>query len=134
MYLEIDTASRVPIYEQIMDQLRTLVRTERLRPGAPLPSVRQLAADLGINPNTVAKAYGLLGREGLLATTTRRGTSVARTAGDIVHERVGDRLDEAVDRVLDAAARLGIDHDELLKALERRGRRRDVGRSKRSST
>lgn len=134
MYLEIDTASRVPIYAQIMDRIRALVRTHTLRPGAPLPSVRQLAADLEVNPNTVAKAYALLERDGLIQTARRRGTSIAPSARDAARETLSSRLEEAIDRVIEAADSLGIDHDELLTALERRGRRRRRRRAKRSST
>ena len=80
--LEIDTRSAVPIYAQIMDQIRALVRERELVPGDPLPSVRQLAGDLEINPNTVARSYGLLAREGILETARRRGTLIADSARD----------------------------------------------------
>ena len=56
LFLEVDTHGPVPIYEQIMDGIQRLIREEKLLPGVPLPSVRQLASDLEINPNTVARA------------------------------------------------------------------------------
>lgn len=132
-YLEIDTRSSVPVYAQIMDRLRALIRDGRLEPDARLPSVRQLAADLEINPNTVAKAYGLLEREGLLRTARRRGTVVAESARDAARRTADDRLKEAVDRTLEETAALGVDLPELLEVLRRRGRARRKGRRARRS-
>ncbi len=134
IYVEIDTGSQIPIYEQIMDQIRALVRKGTLPTNSPLPSVRQLAADLEVNPNTVAKAYSLLEREGLVRTARRRGTLIAPSARNVAHETVANRLEEAIDRVLEAAASLGVDLTELVEALERHGQKRRDQRSKRSST
>ena len=128
IYLEIDTRSSVPVYAQIMDRVRALIRDGRLEPDARLPSVRQLAADLEINPNTVAKAYGLLEREGLLRTARRRGTVVAESARGAARRTANDRLKEAVDRTLEETAALGVDLPELLEVLQRRGRAQRKGR------
>ncbi len=124
LYVEIDVHSAVPVYEQIMDQIRAAVRAGRLTPGTPLPSVRQLAADLELNPNTVAKAYGLLERDGVLETARRRGTRVAGAAPSKARQAVDLRLQEAVDHVLEHTASLGIEADELLQALQGRLRNR----------
>lgn len=134
VYIEIDTRSQLPIYAQIMDQIRGLVRQGILRPESPLPSVRQLAADLEINPNTVAKAYSLLEREGVVTTARRRGTLIAPSAMHVARKTVGSRLEDAIDRVLETATSLGVDLNELVEALERRSRGRKGQRSKRSST
>jgi len=124
MYLEIDTASSVPVYQQIMDRLRALIRDGRLEAGSRLPSVRQLAADLELNPNTVAKAYAFLEREGLLATARRRGTVVASAGRDVATRTVDQRLEQAVDRTLEETAALGVNLSELVEMLQRRGRTR----------
>lgn len=118
--ITIDTAAETPIYAQIMDRIRALVRDGELRPGAPLPSVRQLAADLEINPNTVAKAYTLLEREGIVRSERRRGTFVAKGAAEPAGRTTHRRLEEAVDRVLDEARRLGIEANDVLEAMARR--------------
>jgi GntR family transcriptional regulator len=123
IYIEIDLESDVPIYAQIMDRIRALVREGDLSTNSPLPSVRQLAADLEINPNTVARAYSLLEREGLVTTARRRGTLIAPAARNVAHKTVSSRLEEAIDRVLDTAASLGVDVDEVVEALERRGQK-----------
>jgi len=119
-YLEIDTRSPVPIYEQIMDRIRGLVRDGELVPDTPLPPVRQLALDLEINPNTVARAYGLLEREGIVTTAGRRGTIVAATAPDRAERTVDERVVRAVDRVIDEASVLGVSLEEFAEVLRRR--------------
>jgi GntR family transcriptional regulator len=118
--LILDAGSVVPAYIQIQDQIRGGVRQGTLRPGAPLPSVRQLAADLGINPNTVAKAYMLLEREGILQTLPRRGTLVAESAPDKARRLAEDRLGDVVDRFLEQAEGLGLSGRQLLQAMKRR--------------
>lgn len=124
LYLTIDTGSEIPVYVQIMDRIRGLVRDGKLAPGTSLPSVRQLANDLGINPNTVSKAYGLLEREHILETARRRGTIIAGTAVPHATKAVEDRLEIAVERVLEETASVGIDVDQLIDALSRRSRKR----------
>jgi DNA-binding transcriptional regulator YhcF (GntR family) len=75
--LEIRRDSDEPVYEQIARTIRELIAARRLVPGEPLPSVRALASDLGVNLNTVARAYRLLEVEGFLAIEDRRGVLVA---------------------------------------------------------
>jgi GntR family transcriptional regulator len=128
-YIEIDTRSEIPIYAQIMDSVRALIRAGELVDDDLLPSVRQLAADLEVNPNTVAKAYSLLEREGIVETRRRKGTVVASSARSAAQRSVDSRLQEAVDRVLEETAGLGVGLDEILKTLERRSRSRGRTRS-----
>ena len=79
MLISADPSDDQPIYRQIVDQLRQLLAAGTLQPGDPLPSVRQLAADLGVNLNTVAIAYRELAGEGLVEIKHGRGARV--TAG-----------------------------------------------------
>ncbi|MCW4352033.1 GntR family transcriptional regulator [Hoyosella sp. YIM 151337] len=81
MLLSIDTESSVPPYEQICTQVIELVRAERLPAGCKLPTVRQLATELGIAPNTVARSYRELEAAGVIETRGRRGSFVA-ASGD----------------------------------------------------
>jgi len=118
--LTIDTGSPTPVYEQIMEHIRTCVRDGELRPAAPLPSVRQLAGDLGVNPNTVAKAYMLLEREGILRSVRRRGCFVTPAAPDRVRENAGAKLEEALDHMVEQADRLGLPRADVLQALIQR--------------
>ncbi len=118
--LAIDAGSAVPIYVQLMDQIRTGVRDGKLKLGEGMPSVRQLAAELEINPNTVAKAYLLLEREGILRTQPRRGCFIAETAAARARRSVGERLDETVARVLEETMHLGLDRREILEAIRQK--------------
>lgn len=87
--LSIDTASRKPIYEQLADGLKALIARGELREGVTLPPVRQLAADLGVNLNTVAVAYRELQNEGLI--TVRHGSG-AVVSSRVIAEQSEDEL------------------------------------------
>lgn len=120
LYLEVDVRSPVAIYEQIIDNIQRLVREEKLVPGADLPSVRQLATDLGINPNTVARAYSLLEKDGIIETARRRGTRISDSAPSRARVSLASRIEDVVDRVVRETAHLGIDPDDLVQALIKR--------------
>jgi GntR family transcriptional regulator len=77
MQIIIDSASSVPAYRQIVDQLRVLIVDRRLPPESLLPPVRTLARELGVHHNTVAEAYRTLAGEGLIAITHGRGATIA---------------------------------------------------------
>jgi GntR family transcriptional regulator len=113
----IDPADSRPIYMQIMDEVRRAVVVGTVGPDSPLPSVRQLAADLRVNPNTVQQAYRELEREGLIYVRRGQGTFVA-TAPKIRSERetIATRL---AGRFLRDAYRHGITPDELITAIRR---------------
>ncbi|MDH6112043.1 GntR family transcriptional regulator [Kitasatospora sp. MAP12-15] len=80
MILSIDPSGQVPIYQQIRDRVVEAIAAGELAEGSPLPSTRQLAADLGINFHTANKAYDLLRQEGLLVLNRRSGAVVQRDA------------------------------------------------------
>jgi len=81
--LFVDTSSPVPPFEQLRLQLIAQIEREELRPGTQLPTVRRLAADLGLAPNTVARTYRELEQAGLVRTAGRRGTVVAEPSRDV---------------------------------------------------
>jgi len=113
LLLQVDAASPVPIYAQIVAQVRAGVAAGALLAGDPLPSVRQLAAELRINPNTVAQAYRELEREGLAYVQRGQGTFVAEVGPE---RRSAERADAGralVEAMLDEAYRLGLTADEV---------------------
>jgi GntR family transcriptional regulator len=83
MQIKLDFRTGIPIYVQIIEQIKHLVETGVLRPGDQLPTVRQLAADLRVNFNTVARAYRLLDEAGIISTQHGRGTYIL---DDSTHE------------------------------------------------
>ncbi|MGQ0434510.1 MAG: GntR family transcriptional regulator [Microthrixaceae bacterium] len=116
--VEIDESSPVPVFEQLRAQIERSIRTGHLLAGRSLPTVRQLAADLAIAPNTVGRAYRELEQAGLIRTQGRRGTTVKEPPPLSVAERRG-RLTTAAQRLLDEAALLGWSADETLAELRR---------------
>lgn len=76
MRITIDESDPEPVFSQLIRQIREAVSQGELKPGTPLPTIRQLAMDLRINPNTVAKSYGLLERDGVIETRGRSGSFV----------------------------------------------------------
>lgn len=78
----IDNMSRIPVYEQIVQQAEVLLLSGRLKAGDPMPSVRSLAAELGVNPNTIQKAYGELDHLGMTTSVPGRGSFIREDAMD----------------------------------------------------
>lgn len=93
MTLTVDPQSAVPPYEQLRRQVSEQVRRGERPPGSSLPTVRQLAGDLGLAPNTVARAYKALEHDGIVATAGRRGTVVADPHVEVAAEAHRQTLD-----------------------------------------
>jgi GntR family transcriptional regulator len=115
LFFSITPSDNRPIYVQIMDEIRRGMATGALVSGDPLPSVRQLAASLKVNPNTVAQAYRELEREGLAYVQRGQGTFVG-SSRQIDDDRAALGL-ELAQRSLIEAARLGLNADELIQAI-----------------
>ena len=124
MQLSINTADPRPIYVQIMDEVRRAIVLGTLRPEDPLPSVRQLAADLRVNPNTVAQAYRELERAGTLYVRRGQGTFVAHTGpmDDEFHALARG----VAERALIEAFRSGVGTEELIDAIREVAASRDI--------
>ena len=117
--LSVEQASRVPIYVQVEQQLRALVAAGRLQPGAQLPTIRELAAELRVNYNTIARVYLDLDREGLISTQQGRGTFVAGLPDAAALARSRQHQLEAIVRAaLDEARRLGYAPAEIAAVVE----------------
>lgn len=119
--LTIDSRDPTPIYAQLNRALRASIATGRLSPGDQLPTVRQLAVELRVNANTVARVYGELERDGVLETRRGVGSFVAATPGQArppgEHTK---RLRAFATRVLADAAAAGFTRDEVVGELEAR--------------
>jgi GntR family transcriptional regulator len=120
MFLPVDPSSGLPVYRQIIDQVRRMVVAGRLQPGERLPSIRELALKLGINPLTVGRAYGDLEREGVIEM--RRGLGM--------YVRVQERLVRPIDggapagvaqaarRLVLEAAQAGLGRTQTARAVD----------------
>ena len=117
--LRVNPKSAVPVHAQLMTQIRHFISTGTLKPGTQLPTVRQLAGFLRINPSTVARALADLEREGFIEAHQGRGTFVT---GRPPHEgRAARSLDRLVGETLERARRLGFTAEEFLAALASSG-------------
>src|SRR5437870_8894300 len=115
---KLDPKSGVPVYRQIQDQIRYGIASGLLGPGEQLPTVRALAVELSVNPNTVIKAYSELEREGILISEQGSGTFVG--AGQPAPVPAGERramLESLCGEFLAQAARFGFAADEVVRAI-----------------
>ena len=108
----IDLRSRTPIFEQIVQSVRDAVIRGLFAPDEHLPSVRALAAELGINPNTIQKAYGELERQGVIYSLAGRGNFVASDTS-VLHDAHKNALLDALCADLAAATEAGIPESQL---------------------
>ena len=127
MTLTINRSLDEPVYEQVADQLRRLVASGALGPGTTLPSVRRLAGDLGVNLNTIARAYRLLESEGFLVIRDRAGVTVSAPAVAIEHSARA-RLLEQMRVTLARLRQAGMATEELLSVMRREVLDLDAGK------
>ncbi len=120
MILDLDPGNPVPLYQQIVDQVRALVALGALRTGDRLPTVRELAVRARVNRNTAARAIQQLESEGVVRTRVGQGTFVADEAPRVDPVRRDRAMEEAIDRVLVEAQLLGVPLEELGWRLSRR--------------
>jgi len=114
MDIEIDLTSKIPIYVQIIDRIKHMIATDEIGPDDQLPTVRQLATDLRVNFNTIARAYRMLDEEGLISTQHGRGTFILPLPsvknGEILRR---EDLEWLTKHYLNEAAQLGYTADEV---------------------
>ncbi len=118
--LSVATGSSVPIYRQIMDQIGMAIASGQLAPGDPLPSVRAVAERLTINPNTVARAYTELAREGRVVSQPGRGLTVAPRRQRLSREERCRRLEDAAAAFVRDTAFLDFTPDEIWALLSQK--------------
>jgi GntR family transcriptional regulator len=121
MDIQLDFRSGQPIYLQLVEQIRRLIASGELKPGDQLPTVRQLATDLRINFNTVARAYRLLDEAGLISTQHGRGTYIWEAPSEETTRQLRLQvLEELTARYLSETARLGFSYAEVSATVEQR--------------
>lgn len=110
--------SGVPIYRQLLDQVRRMVASGQLSPGAELPSIRDLAVKHAVNPMTISKAYGLLEAEGLLERNRGKPMTVAqRSRVQSLPAKRLQQLELHIDHLVLAARQLELSEAEVIKAF-----------------
>ena len=118
--IQLDVKSGVPFYRQIIDQVKAAIATGGIGPGDRLPTVRQLAVDLSVNPNTVSRAYTELELTGLVETQMGSGTFVGKRPvhNDDVERR--RQLDQLCQEFLSRVSTHGFTLDDVLDNLKQR--------------
>ncbi|WP_141540270.1 GntR family transcriptional regulator [Bacillus cereus] len=113
MHIQLDPRSSTPIWEQIVHNIKELVLRNMLAPTDKLPSVRELASLLVINPNTVSKAYQELERQGIIETLRGKGTFVSQSITPILDERKIAMVEKQFHQLLLEASYLGITKEKI---------------------
>ncbi|KAF0819874.1 MULTISPECIES: GntR family transcriptional regulator [unclassified Cytobacillus] len=114
---ELDVRSRKPIYEQLVERLKELIITEVLTADEQLPSVRMLAHQLTINPNTIQKAYRELESQGYIYSIKGKGSFVSASTPNLNSEKI-EKVKNELSKLLSEAMYLGITKNELFKLIQ----------------
>ena len=115
----IDPQIPTPIYEQIIDQIKIGIQSRDLVPGDVLPPIRQLAMDLELNHNTVAKAYKVLEKEDLISTARSKGTFIADSSFEILQENKLSEFEKSLKTIIKEMKTSGFNLKEINQIIER---------------
>ena len=113
----VDVMSRVPVYEQIIKQVKEQVLTGVLKEGDKLPSVRSLSVKLSINPNTIQKAYTELDRRQLIITVPGKGSFISEKAIEVVGANSREKMTE-LNKIIRELALAGVTKEEIINNIE----------------
>ena len=114
--INLDYQSREPIFKQIVMQIERYVALGILKPNDTLPSIRKMATSLGINPNTVKKAYAELESRGVISTLSTKNTFVSGEADNIKKQKIAEGI-EKLKKEIDELVVLGISKEELIERI-----------------
>lgn len=117
-YITVDLRDRKQLYEQLIDNIRKLILSGEIQAGDKLPSVRALAKELCINPNTIQKAYNELERQGVILTLPGRGSVVLAETGDLRREQL-TITEDALTGIAREAVSTGITEEEFLSLAQK---------------
>lgn len=118
MNIIVSVSSMVPIYEQIMDQIKAMIKNGELRENDILPSVRSLSKDLKISALTVKKAYDALEQEGFTVTVHGKGTYVAAVNKELMMEEQKKELETDLEMAIQKGRRFGLSNKEIRELFE----------------
>ena len=114
--IQIDYQSRTPIYEQIVLEIERYIVLGIYKPKQQIESIRELATSLGINPNTVKKAYDELERRGTITTISTKGTFIAEDTDELLEQKVKEKVKKIQDEIKELE-KLGVSKEKILKEL-----------------
>lgn len=118
MLIRVDPSSGVPVYRQLMDQIRFHIASGLLRPGDPLPSIRSLSGELNVNPMTISKAYAFLASEQVILRRPGKPLVVKDMPENELQRAKRERLRHALRSPATIARQLGIPDEEAIRLFE----------------
>lgn len=113
----IDVMSRIPVYEQLIKQVEDNILIELLKPGDKMPSVRSLSVNLGVNPNTIQKAYSELERRHITITVPGKGSFISEKAMEVISMKSRGKL-ESLQEITRELLLAGVSRDEVIEAVD----------------
>lgn len=116
--IKIDNQSSMPIYEQIIKEIKRNIFEGKLKAEEQIPSIRQLAQTLGVNPNTVKKSYTILENEKIIITRSTKGTFITNHTDKIVEE-AKEKCYNIIECEIKELKKLKVDHKEILERISR---------------
>ena len=127
MQIRVSSNDGVPIYLQIVNQVKYLVASGRLEPSEQLPPVRKLAEQLLVNPNTVARAYRELETAGVIVTRRGSGVFVSESGSPLARREQNRILNERIEMLLTEARQMNVDMEVLVGLVRQRGQQMKSG-------
>ena len=116
MLISLDYQSRTPIYEQIVLEIERYVALGILKTEDQLPPIRELATELGINPNTVKKAYSILESKGVIVSLSTKGTFISIHTEKVTQEKIESKISD-IKNIIEELEKLGLTREEILKRI-----------------
>ena len=116
--INLDYQSRTPIYEQIVNGIEKYVAVGILKEKVQIPSIREMASNLGINPNTVKKSYDILENRGVITTISTKGTFISENTKKTTNDKI-DREIENIKKKISKLTRMGISFDEVIERIKK---------------
>ena len=116
--ISLDYQSRTPIYEQIIKEVERYVALNILKPNEQIPSIRELATNLGINPNTVKKAYTELEQKGVIYVISTKGTFIADRTHEVVERKIQEGINN-INKIIAELEMLDVTKEEILKRINK---------------
>lgn len=116
--ISLDYQSRVPIYEQIVNNIEKYVALGILKPRDQVPSIREMASSLGVNPNTVKKAYDILENRNIITTISTKGTFISDDTKRATEDKINREI-EMIKKKIEELSKMGISKEEIMGMIKR---------------
>ena len=116
--VNLDYQSRIPIYEQIVNGIENYVALGILKEKTQIPSIREMASNLGINPNTVKKSYDILENKGIITTISTKGTFIADDTKKATNDKIDREINIIKEKIINLT-NMGISYEEIIERIKK---------------